>query len=84
MVKTCYYMQYLNLYQRHRKKLEDLKKDIFDLNLDIIEFFNKYGIRIIENINELKTLDNISYFRSRNFKSNKYVQDKLVDIPEKF
>ena len=67
-----------------RQKLENLKRGIFDLNLDVIDFFNKYNFKIIENINQLQTTDNVSYFRPRSFKINKFVQDNLVVIPEKF
>ena len=69
---------------KDREKLADLKRDIFDLNLDIIKIFEKYDFKIIQNMNKLNTKDNISYFRSRSYKINKHVQDNLVDIPSKF
>ena len=35
-------------------------------------------------MDELKTLDNISYFRSRAYKINKHVQDNLIDVSKEY
>ena len=48
-----------------------------------MEIFEKYKFNIINNIDLLETTKNISYFRSRAFKINKCVQDKLI-INKKF
>ena len=69
---------------KDREKLESLKNDVFDLNVDVMEIFKRYNFKIIDNMSELKTLDNISYFRSRAYKINKHVQDHLVDVPNDY
>ena len=67
-----------------RKKLSKLKSDIFNINKDIIETFTKYNFKIISDLKQLKTSKNISYFKSRSYKINKYVQENLVSIPKNY
>ena len=66
---------------KDREKLVSLKNDVFDLNVEIMEVFKRYNFRIMDNMSELKTLDSISYFRSRSYKINQHVQAQLVDVP---
>ena len=65
-----------------RKTLENLKEDIFNSEINVMDIFNKHDFKIIENMSELCTHNNISYFKSRSYKINKHVQDNLISVPE--
>ena len=64
-----------------RDMLAKLKDDIFDLNKDVIDTFKKYNFNIISNLNDIQTTKNISYFKSRSYKINNFVQNKLIKVP---
>ena len=65
-----------------RQILAHLKDDIFNLDLNVIDTFKKYNFNIINDINAIKTT--ISYFSSRSFKINKFVQDNLMILPKQY
>ena len=67
-----------------RQILASLKDDIFNLDLNVIDTFKKYNFNINNEINTIKTTKNISYFRSRSFKINKFVQDNLMSLPKQY
>ena len=69
---------------KDREILKELKEDVFDVNKDIIKTFEKYNFNMIDTIHKLKTTKNISYFKSRSYKINKYVQDNLITTPNAF
>ena len=54
-----------------------MKDDILDLDLDVMKTFYKYGFNIIDKMEDLHTTKNVPYFRSRSYKINKIVQDKI-------
>ena len=64
-----------------RNKLKQLKEDIFNLKLDIIDVFKKHGFRLIHNMDELETLNSISYFRYRNHIINNWIQEHKIKVP---
>ena len=63
--------------ENDRQKLKSLKDDILDLDLDVMKTFHKHGFKIIDKMEDLQSTKNVSYFRSRSYKINKNVQDKL-------
>jgi len=50
---------------KDREIMEQLMADIFNLDLKPIDTLRKYGFQIINNLEELKTKNNICYFRRR-------------------
>jgi hypothetical protein len=65
------------------EKLVELKKDILDVDKDVMETFRKYGIRIIKKMSDLKTKHNICYFNDRCQKVNQHVHTNLIDTESK-
>ena len=51
--------------QEDRNKLKQLKEDTFDLNIPIIQTFEKHGFKLIDNLKDLKTETNVVYFNKR-------------------
>ena len=70
--------------EEDREKLKNFKKDIFNMNLNVMDIFKKYNFKIVNKIDELSTTKNISYFRSRSYKINQHVQNNLVSIPDDY
>ena len=62
-------------------KMMQLKKDIFNNKLNVIETLKKNGFRIINKMSELKTTKNICYF---NFRANNIINNILskIEIPK--
>jgi len=58
--------------------LNNLKEDIFNYSLDIIDVFKKYNFNIISTLSDVNTLKNISYFNFRSEIINKHIESKLI------
>ena len=63
-------------------KLTELKKDIFNLDLDVIDTFKKHKINLIYNYGQLKTKKNICFFNNNCHYVNNHVHNKLVQKPK--
>jgi len=61
-----------------RKKVLDLSNDILDVKKDVMETFAKYGIKIITDMKDVKTLNNIAYFNFRTREVNKHIQKQVM------
>ena len=51
--------------QEDRDKLDQLKKDIFDLSKDVLQTLKDFGFKIVKKMKDVKTLTNICYFNFR-------------------
>jgi len=68
--------------QADRDILDNLKLDIFNRKLDIIDVFKKYNFNLIYNMNDVKTTKNICYFNGRSDSINYHVHKNIVKIPK--
>jgi len=68
--------------QADRDILDNLKKDIFNTNLDIIDVFRKYNFNLIYDMKNINTTKNICYFNGRSDSINYHVHKNIVKIPE--
>ena len=64
--------------EAERKIMEQMKVDIMDVHNNIVEVYKKYGLKMVHNWNEVKTLNNICYFNYRCNIVNKYIQRNVV------
>ena len=69
---------------KDREILENIMVDIFNPEIDVIETFKQYNFNMITDMKDLKITKNLSYFRSRSFKINKHVQDKLINVGKSY
>ena len=65
-------------------KMIELKKDIFNKDKNVIDTLQQYGFNIVTNLNDVKTLNNVSYFNHISNKVNNHAIKKLVKIPNNF
>ena len=68
--------------QADRDILDNLKKDIFNTKLDIIDVFKKYNFNLIYDMKKVNTTKNICYFNGRSDSINYHVHKNIVKIPE--
>lgn len=66
-----------------RKQLKALKKDIFDLNKNVLDTIKKHGFKIITKFSEIKTTQNICYFKYKVKQVNNYVHKNLINAPKR-
>ena len=62
-------------------KMINIKNDIFNSSLKIMDIFTKYNINIIDSFSYLKTTKNISYFKSRADEINYFVHEQIIKQP---
>ena len=67
-----------------REKIKNIKDDIFNTKLNIMDVWRKYNLKIINNIDEITTTTNVSYFRSRSYNINEFVQNKLIHVANEY
>lgn len=65
-------------------KLYNLKKDILDNNIPLIDTFKKNNFNIINKYEDIKTIKNIVYFNKRAARIDKYIHENLIDIPKNY
>ena len=65
------------------EKLVKLKADILDVKKDVMKTLRKYGIKIINNLKDVVTKNNICYFNDRCDKINKLVHNTLIKCDSK-
>lgn len=63
---------------KQRNQLEQLQKDVFDPNKDIMTTLKTFGFKIINKMSDVKTQHNICYFNFRTNEVNKHVHTKLI------
>jgi hypothetical protein len=66
--------------------LENLKNDIFDdsKNNTMIKLLKNYDFNIIYKMEDVKTKNNVCFFNYKVDQVNKFVHNKLIDIPKDF
>jgi hypothetical protein len=57
-----------------RKKLKGLKKDIFNLEMNIVDIYKKYGFNLIYDMKDVDSRKNIVYFKFRGDIVNHHVR----------
>ncbi|DAC81756.1 TPA_asm: S1H [Trichoplax MELD virus] len=62
-----------------KRKLIVLKRDIFDLNKDVISTFKRHGIKVVKTMKEVTTIKNICLFNFRCDQVNKHVAKNVVE-----
>lgn len=65
------------------ERMVNLKKDILNTDLNIMDTLKKYKIKVINKMENLKTINNICYFNHRCESVNSYVHKKFVDVKDK-
>lgn len=65
-----------------RKILYGLKRDMFS-DMNIVDIINKYKFKSISNLKDLKTKQNVCYFKYRTDIVNHYVHNTLIKAPPK-
>ena len=85
--QKCLYMLFPNVVmlkenkrlknKEDRDKLKQLKEDIFNKDIPIIDTFKKNGFNFIYKLEDLKTKRNITYFNKRAEKINKYIHSGI-------
>ena len=60
-----------------RNKLKQLKEDIFNSNIPIIDVLKKYKFKTVSYINDVKTKNNICYFNYRVDSVNKHIHKQI-------
>lgn len=63
---------------KQKEKLTELKHDIFNSNIPIIEIFKKHGFNMLYKMDEVKTNNNICYFNTRAEFVNKHIHKQVV------
>ena len=64
-----------------QQMLYQIKKDIFNVDLDVATTMKKY-FRAIYRLSEITTTTNLSYFNFRGEKINKHVQNNNIKVPK--
>jgi hypothetical protein len=62
-----------------KKKLENIREDIFNYSQDIMTTFKKYHFKIINKMEDVKTINNICYFNFRCNKVNEHIHKNVVE-----
>ena len=57
-----------------RKKLKGLKKDIFNLEMNIVDIYKKYGFNLVYSMKDVDSRKNIVYFKFRGDIVNHHVR----------
>ena len=72
--------------EEDKQRLYNLTNDIFDenKNQNMIELLRSYNIKIINRMDQLKTIKNISYFNHIANKVNKHVQNNIIKTPKNY
>ena len=65
-----------------KNKMVNIKNDIFNSSLNILEIASKYNIKIIDDFFHFKTTKNLSYFKKRADDINQFVHENLIDQPD--
>ncbi|MBS1736426.1 MAG: hypothetical protein JSS98_07425 [Bacteroidetes bacterium] len=65
-----------------RKKLAQLKADVFNRKKNVMETLKQFGLKIITSMSDVKSKRNICYFNFRNQQVNTHVHKKLVKTPK--
>ena len=60
-----------------KQKLKDLKREIFDPNLKVMDVLKKY-FKTISNYKDINTLNSISYFNFRSIRVNNLIHHKII------
>ena len=69
--------------EEDKQKMIDLKRDIFDTKINIMDTFRKYGIKIVNNMADVKTLVNVCYFNFRCNNVNNHIYKQVKKPNEK-
>ena len=64
--------------EEQRKKLDQLKKDVFDLSKDVLTTLKSAGFKSISKMSDVKTTQNICYFNFRTKQVNGHVHRNLI------
>ena len=64
-----------------QEKLYQIKKDIFNMDIDVATTMKKY-FKTIYKKSEVTSTKNLSYFNFRGEKINKYVQNNIIKVPK--
>lgn len=62
------------------EKMTQMKTDILNSNIPVMDTLRKYGFKIIDDLKDLKTIHNVAYYHYRCNDVNKYVIDNLVKV----
>ena len=65
-----------------KNKMVNIKNDIFNSSLNIIEIASKYNIKTIDDFFNFNTTKNLSYFKKRSDDINQFVHENLIDQPD--
>lgn len=60
------------------EKMNNMKKDIFDMKIPVMYTLHKYGFKTIKKIQELETKCNLSYFRYKCDDVNRHVMNNMM------
>ena len=69
--------------EEDRKNVENLKIDLFNENNNLMDVINKYDFNTVDNMDNVQTDTNITYFRSKALEINQLKQNKMI-IPENY
>lgn len=69
--------------EEERKRITDIKKEIFDPTKDVMTILKKYNFETINQLSQLESTNNICYFNFRRKMINTYVHENLVDQPKR-
>jgi len=67
---------------KQRHKLAQLKQELFNPSLDMLQTLKNHGFSVIHNFSQLTTTQNICYFNFRAQQVNKHVHEALVTPPK--
>jgi hypothetical protein len=68
--------------EEDRIRLVNLKNDIFNTNIDVMDTFKKYGFKIVDKMDDVTTMKNITYYNFRSKNINRHVYNKLYKVDE--
>lgn len=60
------------------EKMRQMKKEILDDKINIIDTLKKYGFRIVNNMKDVKTVNNVAYYKKQCEIVNNHVIENLV------
>jgi hypothetical protein len=70
--------------EKDKNIMKNLQYDIFNNKLKLLHIINKYKLKVIFNIKDLKITNNIAYFNKKCDRVNVYVHNNLIKIPSDY
>jgi hypothetical protein len=70
--------------EEDKDKILNIKQDLLINNINIMDIIHKYNFKTIDNMNDIKTIKNISYYNKMNKLISEHVHYKLLNNETKY